>query len=120
MIIREQYSYDSFEKDRDKIYRINTNALRKDGGSDKYASVPLPVATELKDKYALTEDVVRINRSLNSDATYGNTTVPTYGFFADPAFINFFNFKLKSGDASTALLSPKNIVLTEDASKKIF
>lgn len=43
MIINEQYSFDSFHLDSDRIFRVNTRALRVNGDVEGYASVPLPV-----------------------------------------------------------------------------
>src|SRR5262245_29824894 len=64
MIINEQYSFDSFHYDSDRIFRVNTRALRVNGGAEPYASVPLPVGTALKENYSFIDKVVRINRSL--------------------------------------------------------
>jgi putative ABC transport system permease protein len=120
LIVKEQYSFDRFHNDSDRIYRVNTRALRVAGGSEDYASVPLPLATVLKNNYSFTEDVVRLNRRLNQDVIYGNIKVPVYGFFADPSFLKVFNFKLEKGNAVTALSSPDGLVLIQEAAKKIF
>ena len=120
LIIKEQYSFDNFHKDADRIYRINTKALRTDGASEAYASTPFALGAAVKDGYAFTENVVRINSQLNGDAVYGNVTVPVHGFFADPSFLEVFNFKLEKGNPSTALNEPDGVVLTADAAKKIF
>lgn len=120
LIVKEQYSFDSFHKDADRVYRIDTRAIRTNGSTEDYASVPLPVAAELKDKYAFTEEIVRLNRRVNQDVIYGDTRVPIFGFFADPSFFRVFNFKLEKGDPATALSSPNGLVLTQEAAKKIF
>ena len=72
LIVKEQYTFDNFHHDADRIYRINTKALRTDGGTELYASSPLPIGRVLKEDYSFTENVVRINKSLNGDAVYGN------------------------------------------------
>jgi putative ABC transport system permease protein len=119
LIVREQFTYDNFHRDTERIYRVNTKALRE-GGSEDYASTPLPIATALEDEYSLTEDVVRINARLNGDAIYGNVNVRIEGFFADPSFLRVFNFPLAQGNPATALNHPGDIVLTQVAAKKIF
>ncbi len=120
LIIREQYSFDKFHDDTERIYRVNTNSLRTDGGSEQYASTALPLATVLKENYSFTEEVVRLNRQLNSDAKFENVIVPVHGFFADPSFLKVFNFRLEKGNPATALTSPEGLVLTQEAAKKIF
>src|SRR5262245_41311220 len=120
LIVKEQYSFDRFHKDADRVYRIDTRAIRANGSTEDYASVPLPVAAELKDKYSFAEEIVRLNRSVNQDIVYGDLRVPIFGFFADPSFFRVFNFKLEKGNPATALSSPAGLVLTQEAAKKIF
>ncbi|MEP6712013.1 MAG: ABC transporter permease, partial [Ferruginibacter sp.] len=120
LIIKEQYSFDNFHKDADRIYRVDTRSIRTEGDNEPYASAPMALGTALKTDYSFTEDVVRINSQLNGDAVYGNVNVPVHGFFADPSFLNVFNFKLQQGNAATALNSPDDILLTPKSAKKIF
>lgn len=47
-IVKEQFTYDNFHADADRIYRVNTRALRVEGGAEEYASAPLPLATALQ------------------------------------------------------------------------
>ena len=120
LVIREQYSFDQFHNDDDRIYRINTRAIRVNGGSEDYASSPLPLAEALRTDYTLVEDMVRINRRFNGDAIYGRVNVPLNGLFADQSFLQVFNFVLEKGNPATALLDPRSIVLTHDAKEKLF
>jgi putative ABC transport system permease protein len=120
IIVSEQYSFDNFHQDVDRIYRINTRALRVEGGSELYASTPLAVGRALEEEYTFAEEVVRINIRLRGDVTFGNTNVPISGLFADPSFFTVFNFPLEKGNVATVLAEPKNIVLTAESAEKIF
>jgi putative ABC transport system permease protein len=120
LIIREQFTYDNFHKDSDRIYRVNTRALRVEGGSEPYASTPFPVGTALQEEYTFVNDVVKINRNLDGDAIYGSVNVPVDGLLVDPSFLKVFNFPLAKGDAATALNEPNSLVLTDQAAEKIF
>ena len=104
LIIREQYEFDNFHNDADRIYRVNTTAHRVNGETENYASVPLALASVLKENYSFTEEAVRLNRQLNCDAKANNTVLPVSGFFADPSFLTVFNFKLEKGNPATALI----------------
>lgn len=119
-VIQEQFTFDDFHVDADRIYRINTRALRTDGGEEPYASVPYPLGKVLEEEYSFAESVVRINRNLNGDATAGTTTVPVSGLLADPTMLKVFNFPLSSGDAASVLSQPNNIVLTFETSVRLF
>ncbi len=120
LIVKEQMTFDNFHNDGNRIYRVNTMALRVDGDTEPYASTPFPLGQALKDEYTFAENVVTLNRRLNGDATYGNVNVPLSGLIADPSFLQVFNFELQKGNASTALSQPSNLILTQQAAERIF
>ena len=120
LLVREQFTYDNFHYDSDRIYRVNTRALRVSGGSEDYASTPIPIGQVLKEDYSFTEEVVRINRRFNGDAEYGNVNVRLNGLLVDQSFLHVFNFPLEKGNPSTALKEPNSIVLTDKAAEKLF
>ncbi len=119
-IIQEAFTFDNYHSNADRIYRVNTNALRTDGGAEPYASVPYPLGHVLKEEYSFVEEVVRFNRRLNGDAIYGNVNVPVRGLFTDPSMFRVFNFPMAKGDPATALNEPNSLVLTSHAAEKIF
>jgi putative ABC transport system permease protein len=119
-VIQEQFTFDSFHRESDRIVRVNTRALRADGGSEDYASVPFPLGNAIAQDYGFAESVVRINRYLNGDAVAGNTTVPAEGLLADPGFLEVFNFPLEKGDIKTALSLPSSLVLTHETAVRLF
>lgn len=120
LIVKEQLTFDNFHQDGDRIYRVNTMALRVEGGQEPYASAPLPIGRVLKEEYTFTEDVVSISRRLNGDAIYGNVNVPLSGLIVDPSFLNVFNFPLEKGNPATALNEPNNLILTGESAERIF
>jgi putative ABC transport system permease protein len=119
LVVREQYTYDNFHHDADRIYRVNTKALRE-GGSEDYASTALPIGRVLKEDYSFAEEVVRINRRFSGDVVHGNVNVSVNGLLVDPAFLQVFNFPLEKGNPSKALAEPNSLLLTQQAAKRIF
>ena len=120
MVIREQFTFDNFHRDADRIYRVNTRALRAEGGTESYASTPYPLGGVLRDEFTFSEQIASINWYLNADAEYGNVNIPIRGLFVDPSFLEIFNFPFERGNPTKALAAPNNIVLTESAAEKIF
>lgn len=120
MIIQDQLSFDNFHKDPDRVYRINTQLLHPDWGKIDFASSPLPISEVLMDEYSFIENTVRINRELIGDVHYKNITVPVRGLFADPSFLEVFNFPLEQGSSANALHAPNSLVLTRQSAEKIF
>jgi|APTNR8051073442_1049403.scaffolds.fasta_scaffold00360_31 putative ABC transport system permease protein len=120
LVIREQYTYDNFHQDANRIYRVNTTALRVEGGSEDYASVPLPIGHVFKEDYTFAEEVVRINRRFNGDAQYGTVNLPVAGLFVDPSFLKVFNFPLEKGNPANALAEPNSLVITLETAQRLF
>ena len=70
MLIRDANNYDRFHHNSDKIYRINTEALRKGGGAEPYASSPYKVGETLASNFAGIEDWTMFNSSINGDISF--------------------------------------------------
>ncbi len=120
VLVRQQFTFDNFHTDAHRIYRVNTKAIRKSGGTESYASSPMALGNVLHQDYSFASNVVKMSRSLRGDVQFGNTTVPCEGLFVDPAFFEVFNFPLEKGDPGKVLESPNNIVVAHDAAVKIF
>ncbi|MDH5251491.1 MAG: ABC transporter permease [Cyclobacteriaceae bacterium] len=118
LIIKSQYAFDTFHHDPDMVYRINTEAIRVGGGTEKYASVPLAVATALMEEYGYVDKLVRIDRQFGGDVTFENTQVGIHGLFTDPAFLEVFNFPLEKGTAQ--LQTANTVVITQECARKVF
>ena len=119
-VVKDQYAFDNFHQDAERIYRVNTRALRTSGDTEDYASAPLPIADALRDNYEFAEEVVTLCRQFNGDASYKETNVPVRGLLADPSFLRVFNFPLRRGNPETALNEPNGIVLTMETAARIF
>ncbi|HMQ90699.1 MAG TPA: ABC transporter permease, partial [Flavilitoribacter sp.] len=115
MLIRDMNSFDDFHQNGDRIYRINTTALRKSGNTESYASSPYPVGKTLAENYADVEEEVRLIDLFNGEVSVEGKQLPLHGFFTDPAFFDVFGFELREGTPENALSQPFSIVLTEEA-----
>lgn len=120
LVVKSQYSFDSFHADANKVFRINTEAIRTDGGTEPYATVPLVIASALQDEYAYADELVRLDRQFSGEVQMGESFLRIRGLFTDPSFLSVFNFPLAQGTRSTALKANNSIVLTHDAAIKFF
>ena len=111
--------YDDFHPHKERIHRVTTQVYDREE-NPHYASAPVGVAQKLRDDIAGVDKVVRIHRSLGGDAVYGEKKLPLDGYFADPEFLEIFNFPLLKGDRKTALTKPNSLVITESEATKIF
>lgn len=124
MMVSDQLLYDSHNPNKDRIYRVNTEVLRKNESSslNKYATTTLPVATELKENYSGIAKVARIRRGFGNGWIEfdKDLNVPLGGFFADPELIDILDLKFEFGNPKTALSKPYSVVLTRKAADKLF
>jgi len=115
-----EFSYDTFHKDADRIYRVAMEFRAKDQPVKYGAVTPPPVAPAILDNFAELEDAVRITRA-NGIVKHGEKQFFEDGIlYADQSFFNVFTFPLIKGDPETVLKEPYTAVLTESIAEKYF
>ncbi len=120
LVLQDQFSYDTFHKNRDRIFRIQSKDNLSKIALNKFASTTWPLANELKDNYPFIEDIVALNSNFNGEGISDEKRFEVVGFFATPSFFNLFDFKLKNSLASNPLNEPSSIVITEELANKFF
>jgi putative ABC transport system permease protein len=113
------YRFDDFHPHKDRIYRITTQLLDKKE-NPRHASAPVGLAQRLKTELAGVEKVVRIHSSFGGEAIYQEKKMHLKGYFADPEFLDVFNFPFQQGNPATALTKPNALILTETQAIKMF
>ena len=113
-------SYDKFNKNGERIYRI-TNVLtsNREHGS-KYASTSIKTGKLIREKVTGIEEVAIVRTDFSQDAKVGDNILPIKGLWAETSLFRIFTFPMLEGNSDTALKDPYSIVLTETAAKKIF
>jgi putative ABC transport system permease protein len=120
-IIKDAHSYDLFHPEAERTYRIITEAQRKGGGSEGYASSPYLVAKTLTDDYPQVELWTPMLLSLSGEAKAGGRQLPELrGMYTDGSFFEMFGFQMAQGNPATALTEPFSLVLTEETAQKFF
>lgn len=124
MLVADQLQYDRYNVNGARIFRINTQPLNPDGtpASNLTATSPLALAPELRNSYTGIEKAVRIRRGFGNGwmEFEKDITVPVAGFFADPEFLEVFQYELQYGNPQTALTEPYSVVLTQKTARKLF
>ena len=113
-------SYDKFNKNGERIYRI-TNVLtsgREQGG--KFASTSIKTGKLIREKVTGIEEVAIVRTDFLQDVKVGDNILPIKGLWAEPSLFRIFTFPMLEGNPYTALKDPYSIVLTETAAKKLF
>jgi len=113
-------SYDKFNKNGERIYRITNVANFNGEQSGKYATTSIKTGKLIREKVSGIEDVVIMRNDFLQDARVGDNILPIKGFWAEPSLFRIFSFPMLEGNPETALKDPFSIVLTESTAKKLF
>jgi putative ABC transport system permease protein len=120
-ILSDVSSYDSFHKNRGRIYRITSYRTEQNDNTIHFATTSVYAGKMIRKNFPGIEDLAIVGYEFGGDFGYEDKSIPVYGgLWADQSFFNIFSFQLISGDPKTALLEPYSIVLTEESAKKIF
>jgi len=112
-------TYDDFQINQDRIYRVITHVNSQEYSND-FASSPTALYDELS-AFKSIEAMVRISKSFSYEVSYENRELlPLRGYFADPSFLTVFTFPLQQGNTATALSLPNSLVITPTAAMRIF
>jgi len=120
LYIKQEFSYDRFYPNADKIYRIGHELIRPQRTSIS-ASTPTPVAPALKQEYPEIEHITRIYFDSQVLFEYGEKQIYEENvIYADPEFFQVFPYRLLKGDPLHLLDTPKSMVVTASAAEKYF
>ena len=119
----DEFSYEQFHPEAEKIYRLSYTHINDDGSREKqaYSSGSWPFL--LKEEIPIIKDYSRflmLSHGYLSTENQENIFYEEGIYWSDSNFFNFFGFRLKSGDPDFVLKNPNSIVLTERTSKKYF
>ncbi|MGC4035874.1 MAG: ABC transporter permease [Chitinophagaceae bacterium] len=120
--IKDELSYDRYNKKADRIYRIGAHIKEADKDTMKWVSTPYPLAPALSKDYPEVEEAVRFvggggkTMFRNGDLRYYEDKV----FFCDSNIFRVFTHEFIEGNPNTALVEPNSIVLTQSLAERYF
>jgi len=118
--ITDELSYDRFQKNADRIYRINSYIHERDKNTD-WTLTQLPMGPQLKKDYPEVEEMARFfSRERTLFKNGENNFYETKVYYADSTAFKVFSNKFVEGSAATALNAPFDIVLTRSLAEKYF
>ena len=119
IFIAEELSYDSYNTNGDRIYRL---ASHGQWGEEKFdvTGTSGRVAEVLKKDFPEVEDVARIDAEGGGVVRFSDKRIKENAiFFTDASFFKIFTHHFISGNAS-ALSKPNSIVLTRSLATRLF
>lgn len=116
--VQDELSYDRFHQRAEHIYRLTASLP----ALDVHAAVSsAPIAHAIKNEIPEIKNTIRVS-SYFADLLQveDRMFVEKRILYADSNFLQFFSFRLKEGDAHTALYQPEGILITEAMARKYF
>jgi hypothetical protein len=127
LVIRYEESFDMWHPHKDSIYRtvrVGRNALP----GELRTGVPIPVTEGLRKDFPQLARVAAISPDWNVQVIIGTPGKAGakkfkqgYGvFYAEPEFLEMFDFGLAAGDSKTAIKEPNTVLLTKELASNYF
>lgn len=119
LYVNDEVSYDRFHKNVNRIYRIDKQQTKEDGGFHYNSYTGYFPGPRFAAKIPEIQNFVRFqpgrtNIKIDKDVQSQDIC------FVDTDFFSVFSFPLIKGSAATALSEPNSIVITQDMAKKYF
>ena len=114
-------SYDSFNKNADRIYRVRNDRIYSDK-HDKSAGCPPALAPTLKKEFP---EVIESARLRGTDAIFIDVNKKISEnlekiYYTEPSFLKIFSFPLLNGSTESALEEPYTVIISKSISLRYF
>jgi predicted permease len=131
VVVQYELSYDKFQKNYSRTYRIVTYTKNSDGSEQHNPGIPTPAVDALKTDFPQFEKIAAINSTYGSQVTVlgdnPNSDVAASKkfiednniIFTQPEYFDIFNAKWLTGNAQV-LNDPTSIVLDKTSAAKYF
>ncbi len=119
--VRDEFSYDNFHQDKERIYRVALERIYPDNVVF-YAIIPYSIGDAMNRDMPEVEDMTRILFTQQAavfqyeDQTYEETKF----LFVEPNFFDMFSIPLIQGDRDSAFSTQNSIMMTKDTAIKYF
>jgi putative ABC transport system permease protein len=126
LYVNHEFSYDTFHKDVNRMYRVNQTFIWGENNNSQFSSTGPGVAYALKEELPEIELMTSIHTPGNFIVTYVTPSQEVIAFeenrvfAADSNFFKMFNFPLIKGDPESVFDQANTVVITESTAKKYF
>jgi putative ABC transport system permease protein len=115
-----EFSYDSYHKNADSIFRI-VSKRTVSGEANELAISPAPVGPTMLEELPEVINAVRFSPTVKRVFAYQDKTFFEEGvLYVDQSIFDVFSFEMVEGDPNTALEIPFTMVFTETTAQKYF
>ena len=122
MFIYDEWSYDKYHDDAERLFRITKTFERGERASATLATANILAPTLLNEVSGI-QNVLRINTTFQGEVIVEsdeNKFVESRFLFADPSIFEFFSYQVLEGDRDSMLERPFTVIITESTAEKYF
>ncbi len=119
LFVVEEYSYDRFHVNADRIYLMNQHENPPDRDEFGFNSTPFILGPSLLEQSSEVEHVVRM-AGRHSRAKAGDRAFELELSFVDSSFFDVFSFELLESNADNPLRNLSGVVLKESIARRFF
>jgi len=120
LYIKDEVSFDRFQKNGAQIYRLVQDGHRPDGTEFKSGFTGAVQGETFKQQIPEIQEMCRINGGGEELVKKGAEVLSEKMLYADKSFFKIFSFPLLKGNPKTALNNTSNVVVTTEIGKKYF
>lgn len=119
--LRFEYSFDDFNANKDRIYRVPMAETEKGGQPQTFAFTYPALAPAMKKDFPEVQEVVRFRRRFGI-VQRGDQKIIENGmiYYVDPGVFNIFSFPFEKGTAINAFRQLNDAVITHSTAVKYF
>src|SRR3954471_16428611 len=112
--LRFEYSFDDFNVNKDRIYRVPMIVTETGGKPQKFAFTYPALAPAMKKDFPEVQEAVRFRRRFGV-VQYDDNKIVENGtiYYVDPAVFNVFSFEFERGSAATAFRQLNDAVIAQ-------
>lgn len=120
LYVVDELSFESFFRDKERIYRVVTGANFGDGQLTNIAASSAPLAGGFKNHIPEIECITRFQPTTMFISKDENHYKEDKILFADSTFFDVFSYEILAGDPARMLAEPSSMVLTKSTAIKYF
>jgi putative ABC transport system permease protein len=119
--LRFQYSFDDFNINKDRIYRVPMIITETSGKPQTFAFTYPALAPAIKKDFPEVQEVARLRRRWGI-VQHGDQKIIESGmiYYADASVFNIFSFEFETGSAATAFRQLNDAIITHSTAVKYF
>lgn len=117
--VEDELNYNHNFSKRNYLYHVMQNE-KSDAGINTNGSTPGPLAASLKADIPGIVNSGRLSWPMDQQVLAGDKSIKESGMYADPSILSMYTLSFIHGNRATALNNPKDVVISETMSKKLF